>query len=187
MGKWVDLSHPVTAGAPRRPGTPPPRLERITGPELSTFWVAFTFHQGTHVDLRGEPAVENLSGPGYLFDLGRSGPADLAAVDPGAGPGGVLILWTGRSDPVFSPPAMAWLKERAPRAVGVDARGFAPGGLHQARDAVLMDAGILVLENVTNLAGLPASGFEVFFFPLLIPGIDAVPVRVVARCPAAGT
>lgn len=195
VDRWVDLSHPLTAGAPRRPGTPPPLLERITGrdgsgSEFSTFWLAFTSHQGTHLDWRGEPALASTTGPGCLFDLRGKGPAycpaDLAAVDPGAAPGGVLILWTGRPEPVFSHEAMVWLKERAPRAVAVDAGGFAPGPLHQARDAVLMDAGILVLENVTNLDGLPHAGFEVFFFPLVIPGIDAVPVRVVARCPSAG-
>lgn len=141
--------------------------------------------------MRGESALESGAGPGYLFDLRSRGPAycpaDLAAADPGTGPGGVLILWTGWPEPVFSHEAMVWLREQAPRAVAVDAGGFAPGPLHQARDAVLMAAGILVLENVTNLAGLPAAGFEVFFFPLVIPGIDAVPVRVAARCPPAAT
>jgi len=190
MYVWLDLSHPITPAAPRRPGTPPPRLETVAGrvgagPEFHTCWLGHTTHQGTHLDLRGEPALERTVGPGWRFDLRDRGPSytavDLGAANPGVEPGGVLLLWTQDEDPLFSHEAMEWLRDRAPLAVAVSAGGFAPGSLHQSRDAVLMDAGILVLENVTNLGSLPASGFEVFFFLLLVPGADAIPVRVVAR------
>jgi kynurenine formamidase len=131
--------------------------------------------------------VETTWGFACVFDLTSRGPDytqhDLEACDPGGRRDEVFLLWTGRSEPAFCPEAMLWLRDRAPRAVGIDAGGFAPGASHQARDAVLMDAGILVIENVTNLHSLPPRGAEVFFFPLDVPGADAAPVRMVARLP----
>ena len=46
----------------------------------------------------------------------------------------------------------------------------------------LLGAGIILVENLTNLAGLIGQTVEFFAFPLKMADGDGSPVRAVARC-----
>jgi kynurenine formamidase len=48
---------------------------------------------------------------------------------------------------------------------------------------VLLDAGILVVEHLTNLAALPAAGFRFFAVPPRVRGMGTFPVRAFALVP----
>jgi kynurenine formamidase len=48
---------------------------------------------------------------------------------------------------------------------------------------VLLGAGVLVVEHLTNLAALPAAGFRFFAVPPRVRGMGTFPVRAFALVP----
>lgn len=162
-------------------------------------------HTGTHVDAPAhlDPDGKTLAAyppERFVFDarvvdcrgVGAEGTvvtADLeAATGDDVAAADLLLLHTGWADhwgtdryhdhPSLAPAAAEWCADRG-LSVGLDAPSPDPFGddalpAHHA----LFDADLLLLENLTNLGGLPArcriSAFPVF-------GGDGSPVRVVAE------
>ncbi|MHA4854353.1 cyclase family protein [Rhodococcus sp. MSC1_016] len=119
--------------------------------------------------------------------------------------GGAVLLRTGQerftlADPeFFQYPGMSregtlFLAERGAKVLGTDAAGWDLSFAVMAQkfrdsgdNSVLWDghrAGrereVFIVQQMTNLAALPASGFRVAFFPIKIAGASAAPARVVA-------
>lgn len=80
-----------------------------------------------------------------------------------------------------------WLVERGVSLVAVDTPtpdlpvAVRPSGFDWPVHKVLLSAGVLISEHVTNLATLSGKRVEAMFAPLSIEGSDGGPVRALAR------
>jgi kynurenine formamidase len=165
-------------------------------------------HTGTHMDapshliegnrdLDSYP-VETFTGPGCCLDLRDLTGQEiaLAAMAPLAdtlAAADYLLLNTGWSDrwgnetyfeqhPVLSPESARWLTGFNLKAIGMDnisADRFDTETfpIHQT----LLQADILIIENLAHLDRLPVSGFRLTCLPLKLAQADGAPVRVIAE------
>lgn len=174
---------------------------RVTRVSLGT-------HSGTHVDAPShtEPdgrtidsfPVETFAFDAYLVDCTDCGPRD--PIERSALPetdADLLVLRTGWADrwgtdayrdhPYLARGAAAWCADRG-HHVAVDALSVDPtpgSGSDDESAGVpahheLLGAERLILENLTNLAGLPQR-FRLRAYPLPVAEGDGAPVRAVAE------
>jgi arylformamidase len=52
---------------------------------------------------------------------------------------------------------------------------------HRPVHSILLDAGILIVENICNLEQLPTEGFRFSAVPMKLQGMTAFPIRAWAR------
>jgi kynurenine formamidase len=99
------------------------------------------------------------------------------------GPEGVRALHF----PGLHPNAAAWLvRERQVKAVGIDTASIDYGQSTTFDTHVaLLSQNVPVLENLSDLRGLPERGFEVIALPMKIAGGTGGPLRVIAVLPPA--
>lgn len=166
-------------------------------------------HTGTHVDAPShtEPegrTIDEFPVERFVFDAVR---VDLRGRDPrsGIGPDALpatdadaVVLHTGWDDywgeqtaldhPFLTPAAAAYCVEQG-YDVATDALNVDPTPSERAAPAepdgvpahhALLGAGHLIVENLTDLSGLPER-FELRAMPLKIADGDGAPVRAVAR------
>ncbi len=174
--------------------------------------MSISLHAATHIDAPSHfipdgPTIDQIPvhrfrRPGLRLDLTSAEPgaaiglAELRAAgfDPSASRGTILLLATGWTD-------RAWESERlytenpflaADAAQAVAAAGPSALGLDFAVDrarpwpnhSVLLGVGVLLIENLMGLSGLPARDFTVTALPLRIVGENGGPARVVAEVEA---
>jgi kynurenine formamidase len=200
----IDLTRIFTANMPVFPGDPPARLTPVANFDThgyNNYEIASGMHAGTHIDAplhmlpdgRGisDIPVAEFIGRGRLIDArgaGVAGPELLgkAAVQPGD----IVLVLTGFSDsfgesryytdyPEISEAFAAGLVERGARMLGLDTPSpdREPYRVHK----LLLASGILIIENLTNLAALLDVGtFEIIALPVRFH-TDAAPARVIAR------
>jgi kynurenine formamidase len=84
--------------------------------------------------------------------------------------------------PYLTEAAARLLAERGARLVGIDSHNI-DDTARRARPVhtILLGAGILICEHMTNLAALPDSGFRFFAVPPKITGMGTFPVRAFAE------
>jgi kynurenine formamidase len=117
----------------------------------------------------------------------------LAAVDVR---GAAVLLHTG-DDARFGTPEYAagahfltragaeWLASQEPALVGIDAINMDDAGdARRPAHTLLLAAGIPVVEHLTGLGQLPATGAAFYAVPLRIEGFGSIPVRAFAQLPA---
>ncbi len=159
-----------------------------------------------HLDEAGsaidELPLEALYGPGVVLDLPR-GPngavtaADLASATPPVGSGDIVLIRTGwarrLSEPAYAShhpylgeDAATWLAERRARLVGMDVQSVdlphslrAPGFRYTSL-RTLLEHGIPVALNLTNLEAVAGRRVTVLALPIAFTGADGSPARVVA-------
>lgn len=167
-------------------------------------------HAGTHVDAPSHVDPDGAAideGPVGAFALDArfvdvSGRKSRAAIRPSAFPvsvdADVLVVRTGWDDhwgtdryldhPFLTPQAAEHLRA-SDCGVAVDALSPDPTPTEHAIDGepdgaqaheTLLGAGLPIVENLRNLAGLPER-FTLYAFPLRIAGCDGSPVRAVAE------
>ena len=131
---------------------------------------------GLVVDARGEP--ERSLGADLLEGLEVEGRAVLFRTD-----------WSVRWEtpaywepaPYLSPELCQQLVERGAILAGVDFWNVDDtADPSRPAHSSLLAAGVLIVENLTGLAALPPSGFQLHAAPLAIRGGAAVPLRVYA-------
>ena len=200
----IDLSHVLRSGMDVYPGDPTvPTVTRLSehGPsahQASKFETGC--HAGTHVDLplhfrAGEDALEAYPlercwGRALVVDApaGEIGPdalagADLADVD-------FVIFRTGWERrwgtpayyadwPWLAPDTARLLAAAGLKGVGIDSPSI-DTAVDQTAHVVLAEAGFLNIENMANLAALPARPFTLLVLPLKLEGAEASPVRAAA-------
>lgn len=206
----VDLSVPLDDHTPVWPGDPPVRLApvaTIARDGYNLLAVQLGSQSGTHCDaprhfLADGAPVDALdlrlcAGPGVLVDLrGRPdrhpiGLADLAADLDRVGPATIVVLHTGWSahlgtsryadHPYLDPDACRALLGRGVRTIGLDAPGVdATPSEEYPCHHLIAEAGGVVVENLTNLAGVDFPDPFVAVLPLRLTGADGAPVRAVA-------
>lgn len=208
--RCIDLTHPLHSGSPVFPGTDPPRFDRVATLEeaghVETRIVMHT-HTGTHMDAPAHMLADGATldqydpsafyGPSVVVDVtDHEGP--LVGVDallPRAGDieaADFVLFRTGWSSrwgteayfggfPAPSPAAARWLLDRQIKGVGTDAISVDPmESTEYPVHHTLMGAGALIVENLTNLDKISASGAHLACFPLAIERADGSPVRAVA-------
>jgi kynurenine formamidase len=168
--------------------------------------LALTTHTGTHLDapahlIEGADTLDKLdagrfAGSAVVIDVRDTGPeigvevlkarrADPAGCD-------YLLLRTGWDEkwktdeylkgfPALSAEAAAWLARRGFKGLGVDCISVdlidsTELPVHRA----LLGAGMVIVENLKNLAELPAAGAVFVCAPLPIRDADGSPVRAIA-------
>lgn len=165
----------------------------ITDISLDELWC-----EAVVLDLRGKVAFDTAISIEALATAIEENGAGIAA-------GGAVLLRTGQERygfedrehfayPGMSREGTLYLAERGAKVLGTDAPGWDLSFRVMAKkfketgdSSVLWDghkAGrereVFIVQQLTNLASLPPSGFRVAFFPLKIANASAAPARVVA-------
>ena len=172
--------------------------------------VAMDNHIGTHMevpyhaledaaDLATVP-VEQFAGEAAILDLrdhsaGESIPLEevqrAAEQAGGVGQGDIVFCMTGWSQhygsqqydepPFLAREAVHWLVGRGIKMLGIDTRGsMDPAFPDRQNHLPLFEAGVVYIENLTNLEAVPESRVSVVALPPAIEGLEGFPVRVVA-------
>lgn len=206
----IDLSHTITESIPVYPGTECPSFINACTIDRDGFAekkMTFYTHTGTHLDapahiLPGAGTVDKLPighfyGRAVLVDCTGIrdrdiGPEDLEPYRQAVEASRFVILHTGWSKlwgnetyfdgfPVLSDEAARWLCGFNLKGLGIDAMsvdrvGSAGFPVHR----LLLDRGLVIIENLTNLDQLTGRQFTFCCFPLKIAGADGSPVRAAA-------
>ena len=209
----VDLTHTLETGMPLYPGTMVPRFEETAAIETEGFRekrIGLCSHTGTHVDAPAhllkqtntldQLPLEDFYGQALIVDCRAPGKRfieldDLLPHQDTLQTCVFLILHTGWSRfwgtdqyfggyPTLTPEAAHWLTGAGIKGVGLDAISVDP---LDASDLpihrIFLSAGMIIVENLTNLGGLPEKGFIFSCLPLKIRDADGSPVRAVAILP----
>ena len=207
MTTFIDLTLPLENGM-RGVLLEPARSVLKDGWNATT--LTLYSHCGTHMDAPrhfladGEGieqiALETCMGPARLIDLTPVHPRELITPDrlgPAAGHVGkgdrVLLRtdWSHRHGssawreelPRIDVSLARWLVERGVALVGVEPPSVADvNNLDELTTVhhILLKAGIVIVEGLTNLDKLTTSNFDLVVLPLRLPGCDGSPVRAVA-------
>mgnify|MGYP002848984235 CR=1 FL=1 len=187
---------PTGGGPPAAPGQMHLNCSRLG---IST-------HCGTHLDAPfhfygngrtiDQVGLDQCSGPAVVAKLGLLAPDTvitpqlLAPWEEAIGQSRRLLLDTGwyrrwgQEDyfirhPVLTGATGRWLVECGLQLIGVDfpSLDHPPCPAH----VEILGAGVLIVENLTNLEPLPEDEFEFLCLPLALAGRDGSPVRAAAR------
>lgn len=211
--KLVDLTHPISENMPVYPGTEQPIIITGCSIEETGFLekkITFFSHTGTHIDAPAHMLkdhstlnmlpIEHFYGPALMLDFTDFIPkyigvkelepyqAKLQDVD-------FLVLHTGWSQywgsskyftnyPVLSTEAAHWLGRFGLKGFGLDT--ISADTAHSQDYLVhkaLLQENMIIIENLTNLADMVCTQFELSCFPLNIEDADGSPVRAVAVIP----
>jgi kynurenine formamidase len=147
-------------------------------------------------------SIDRLLGPGVVWSielppLGLIEPPDLERMRPRLEPGDILALETGARErvgtddydrhPSLSVEAARWVVDQGVKLLAVDvptpelALPARPVGFEYPVHRLLLGAGVLIAEQVTNLGSLAGNRVEFVFCPINIVGGDGAPARVLAR------
>jgi len=167
-------------------------------------------HIGTHMEVPyhcledgadlAQVPVEQFVGEAVILDLrGYSPNAGIPLEDVrraaekvgGINQGDIVFCMTGWSQyygaeqyaepPFLMGEAVRWLLDRGIKMLGIDTRGsMDPAFPDRQNHLPLFKAGIVYIENLTNLEAVPESRVAVAAPPPAIEGLEGLPVRVVA-------
>jgi len=164
-------------------------------------------HSGTHIDcgyhlLPGgsdtmTTPVDRFFGPGLVLDCRHRIPGNsitrefLYQHEQFISSSEFLLLHTGwcqfwgdiryfQGFPVLTPDAAKYLTGFTLKGIGSDTISFDPVDSHDLPvHHAILDAGMILVENLLNLDNLPETGFMFCCFPLKIQKGDGSPVRAV--------
>ncbi len=188
---FIDVTRPLGAKTRIYPGDPAPRIEVIAdtshGAPARHSMLHIPSHAGTHVDAPshlpgGRGGVESLPlsaliGPALVVDAVGSTvrASEMRALPPSCER--VLL----RGEATLWPEAARALVERGVVLVGTDGLSVDPiGSADMPAHRALLEAGVVLLENL-DLSAAPAGSYDLIALPLLVPGADGAPARVVLR------
>ncbi len=167
-------------------------------------------HMGTHVEVPyhaledgadlAQVPVQQFLGEAVILDLrgyasGEGIPLETVqrAAEQAGGirEGDIVFVMTGwsqyyGSDVYMAPPfitrdAVHWLLSWGIKILGLDTCGrMNPAVPDRQNHLPLFEAGVLYIENLTNLEAVPKSRVTVVALPPAVEGLEALPVRVVA-------
>lgn len=196
-----DVSRPLTARMRIFPGDPAfisrPVASLDRGDPAAVGQLSLGTHSGTHLDapghvLRGGGGIETLDlealiGPCQVIRV-EAGVARIGLNQVGrvARPRVLFQTAAGSSLEVFDPtfagldePAAMSLVAQGVRLVGIDAPSIDPMEESERLSAhrILLGAGVAVVEEL-DLSGIEPGAYQLYCLPLLIPGADGAPARV---------
>ena len=206
----IDLTYTMYGGMPVFPGDPPVSMEfchTIDSAGFNVTQLTMPTHAGTHLDAPlhflqdGKPVdaldLSACAGEAHLLDFTHRGNSldemtveDFLRYDAVIRPGARLVVRTGW-DRVFPSPAFftempgisvdaaRFLAERRIALIGLDMPSV-HAKEYQVVHEILLGAGIVIVEWLTNLAAIETSPFYFVALPLKLQGRDGSPVRAVA-------
>ncbi len=203
----IDLTMPMKPGMIFRKGSPPLDVHRETfsHEEEGTYTMSLVttpVHIGTHIDImdgKVELPPERFFGRGRLIDVTAAahGAGAVISLDDCLGiektaEGDFVFFRTGwdkyaETETYFHHPELSgdvieFLIERKITMAGIDALGLGLGKNHGTYDRLLADNEMYAIENLRNLDRLPTDAdFRVYCFPIRLPGVEALPARIVAE------
>jgi kynurenine formamidase len=204
-GRIVDISQPVSADTPAFPGDGPVRVTILEEGSVNLSRIELSVHTGTHMDAPFHffTGAETIDQVRLERCMGLARLIDLRGLPPGATIRRehiethrdtlrhvrAAVLHTGWSKqwgspgyfsdhPCISSEAARFLVDCGVQVVGVDMPSVdrEPYTAHR----VLLGAGVLIVENLTNLDAIGADLFQLIVLPLKLVGCDGSPVRAVA-------
>lgn len=212
--KMIDLTHPIEETMPLFPGMVPPRLEPIGKGDSRETGIFLSSHLGTHVDAPAhtvqtgafleELPLERFFGLALLVDVssfcgGTIPRSFLEGFQDALQFSQFVVLHSGQyrlwgqdaylqGFPVLSEDGARFLASLSGLSgVGLDAISADPVDsqdlpIHQ----ILLGAGKLILENLTNLDQIEGEHFLLSALPLPYSQADGCPLRAVAFQAPAG-
>lgn len=170
--------------------------------------ITLSSHVGTHIEFpfhhlrTGKSAADyplsRLVGEAVLFNFTHKKKdeeitrAEIEAAGVEVLAGDIAIIYTGMQElwntprahdrPVLSVEATRHLVvDKGIHAIGTDATGLEVRGTdHQPVHQLLFEHDVAMIESMTNLDKLSGKRFSIIILPLMIEGMDACPVRIVA-------
>lgn len=169
--------------------------------------VEFSTHVGTHIEAPfhhlktgakvADLAIHKLIANLVILDFSHKKDgegitlAEVRRFDAQVKKGDVVFILTDRDQrygtkqwqesPFITEEAIHWLIEREIACFGSDAANMEVQGTdYQPVHTALFNAGIPMVESLTNLRAVLAGGYMVVILPLPIVELDASPVRIVA-------
>ncbi|MBC2742974.1 MAG: cyclase family protein [Desulfosarcina sp.] len=209
----IDLSHFLEAGMPVYPGTGTPVLAEVNTIDSDGFRekkLTFYSHTGTHMDAPAhivagtktldQLPVDTFCGDAFLLNCTRAGKGtvdlqDLLPHEDAIRKCAFLLLLTGWSRywgderyfsdyPVLTPDAARWLAALGVKGIGMDTiSADQADSVDLPIHNILLGAGMVIVENLTNLDAILKESFVFSCFPLKIKDADGSPVRAVAMVP----
>lgn len=199
--RLLDLSVPINERTPVYPGDPKTKVEPagiMAKDGFNDHYVSIGTHAGTHIDAPlhmidggkslDQMPLEQFVGRGVLVEV-KDKKFDLAAVQQaGVQKDDIVLFHTGFSDIYHQPeyfehPSITeeianYLVEKKVKMVGVDMASpdHPPFKIHK----ILLGGGVLIIENLTDLAQLAGKDFTVYALPIKLQ-IDAAPARVIVQ------
>ncbi len=207
--RFVDLSHTIEAEMPLYPGTPGVQIKTLHTLEKDGFrekQLVYTTHTGTHVDAPAHMLAQGATidrlplssffGKACVVDVRslKGSTIDLAFLraqslenDPD-----FVLFYTGFAAywgkegyftdyPVLSEEAAKYLVDLGLKGIGLDA--ISPDVIDSEDfpiHHILLSAGLIIVENLTNLNQILDQTFTLAVFPLKVEQADGMPVRAVA-------
>jgi arylformamidase len=205
-----DLSHTLEQGMPVYPGSPLPEFTSLFSIGEHGFaerLFTLSSHTGTHVDLPSHMiegagsldvfGADRFFGKGFVLDVSVSNGGiitldDLVHCEPAIRSSEYLLLSSGwcrywgtpsyyEGYPVLTAEAARWLCGSGLKGIGVDMISVdAPGDAAYPVHKLLLEKGIVIVENLRNLSELLSLQFIFSCFPLKIAGAEAAPARAIA-------
>jgi arylformamidase len=204
MAEWIDVTVPIRRGMVHWPGNPGVSIEPVEmhDPVCRVSRLSLGVHTGTHFDA---PVHFDVPGGGVealplnaLVGVARVLAVGGAVVERSAleahdvRPGERVLLKTSNSGRCWSADHFVedyvYLTEEAGRylaalrvlTVGIDYLSVGGGSEGTATHRALLGAGVCILEGL-DLRRVEPGTFDLVALPLLIPGCDGAPARVLLR------
>jgi arylformamidase len=199
-----DVTLPLRQGMVVWPGDPDVTIERSEEGGFFVSRLCMGTHSGTHIDPpkhidQGKPGADSLPldvllGGSYLADMSGADRVTAAGLEGAGIPRKVrrLLLktdnssWLGRERSfrrdfvALSEDAAEWIISRGIELVGIDGYSIEPYDGSGAVHHLLLEAGVVVLENLL-LKDVPDGWYELLCLPLKLLDGDGAPARVVLR------
>ena len=209
MGKWMDISLPLSTALPCWPGDRPFRRDMmsvigVNGAHNNMSLLTIGAHFGTHVDaplhfIENGQAIDELDmdmmiGPAYVLDLSENtdniSVTDLVARVP-KGAERLLVktrnsLYAGdgvfHEDYIaFTVEAVQYLLKRGIKLLGLDYYSIAPYRASVPVHVAFLGAkGSMALENI-NLIVISEGWYDLVCLPLRVEGGEGAPARALLR------
>jgi arylformamidase len=204
MAEWIDVTVPIRRGMVHWPGNPGVSIEteEMHDPVCRVSKLSLGVHTGTHFDAPNHFDVPGggvealplnaLVGVARVLAL-RGSTVDRAGLEAnGVRPGERVLLKTSNSDRCWSTdtfvPDYVYMTEEAGRylgalrvlTVGIDYLSVGGPTDGAATHRALLGAGVCILEGL-DLRRVGPGTFDLIALPILIPGSDGAPARVLLR------
>ncbi|MDA1004156.1 MAG: cyclase family protein [Chloroflexi bacterium] len=202
---WIDVTVPMRPGMAAYPGDPAVEVDRTAaladGDAYNLTRLTMGTHAGTHVDapahfIADGPTidaidVQDLIGPAVVADATSArdhiDATALAALDIPPDCARVILKTTNSElwrAPAFTPDYIAltddgarWLVARGVQLIAIDYLSIAPFADPTPVHRTLLTAGVIIVEGL-DLRAVDAGDYTLVCLPLLIPGADGAPARV---------
>lgn len=201
---WIDITTPITPTTPVWPGDPVAELTPIlrfsNGDGCNLSALSAGLHTGTHLDapLHFIPEGNDITmldlnkmiGDVQVLDATETGSIYTEWIQQNIHPATRRILFktlsigetpTGSGNfKALDPAAAKLLLEKEVCFCGIDGLSIATEDTLEETHKILLNHQVIIAEHL-NLTSITAGVYEMICLPIMIPGAEAAPARVILR------